>query len=40
MRMVAILAFIQEPAIRPNLGRPEHLLTRPQDDAHRFVIEH
>lgn len=39
MRMVAILAFIQEPAVRPDLGGPENLTARAQDDPHRFVVE-
>jgi len=39
MRMVAIFAFIQEPAIRPDLGGPEYLTSGAQDDPHRFVVE-
>ena len=40
MRVIAIFSFIQEPAIRPNLGGSQDLLAGAQDDAHRFVIEY
>jgi len=40
MRMVAIFSLIEEPAIRPNLGRSEDLLPGPQDNAHRLVVEY
>lgn len=40
MRVIAIFSFIQEPAIRPDLGRPEDLPPGPQDDPHRFVVEY
>lgn len=39
MRVIAVLTLIQEPAVRPNLGRPEHLLPGAEDDAERFVVE-
>ena len=39
VRVVAVLAFVGEPAVRPNLGRPQNLLTRPQDDAEGLVVE-
>ncbi len=39
MCVIAVLSLVQEPAVRPNLGRPEHLLPGAQDDAHRFVVE-
>jgi len=39
MRVIAVFAFIHEPAVRPDLGWSEHLLPGPQDDAHRLVVE-
>jgi len=39
MRVIAVFSFVQEPAVRPNLGWPEHLLAGPQYDAHRLVVE-
>lgn len=40
MRVVAIFALIEEPAVRPDLGRSEDLLPGPQDDAHRLIVEY
>jgi hypothetical protein len=40
MRVIAVFSFIQEPAVRPNLGWPQDLPAGPQDDAHRFVVEY
>ena len=40
MGVIPVLPFIQEPAIRPNLGGPQHLLAGSQNDAHRFVVDH
>ena len=40
MGMVAILAFIEEPAVCPDLGRPQNLLAGPQNDPHRFIVEY
>ena len=39
MRVVAIFSFIQEPAVRPDLGGPQDLLAGPQDNPHRLVVE-
>src|SRR3989442_7435679 len=38
--VIAILPFIEEPAVGPNLGGSQHLLAGPQDDAHRLVVEY
>ncbi len=40
MRMVAILTFIEEPAVCPNLGGLQNLLAGPQNNPHRFVVEY
>ncbi len=40
MSMIAILAFIEEPAVCPDLGGPQNLLAGPQNDPHRFVVEY
>jgi len=40
MRVVAILAFIEEPAVCPDLGGPQDLLAGPQNDPHRFVVDY
>lgn len=39
MRMVSVLALVCKPAIRPDLGGSQNLLTRAEDDAHRLDIE-
>ena len=39
VRVVAVLSFIGEPAIRPNLRGPQNLLTGPQDDPEGLVVE-
>ena len=39
MGMVAILAFIEEPAVCPDLGGPKNLLAGSQNNPHRFVVE-
>ena len=39
MRVIAVLPFVREPAIGPDLGRAQHLLAGAQDDADRFVVE-
>src|SRR5216117_4175276 len=38
--MIAVFTLIQEPAVRPNLGGPQHLPAGSQNDAHRFVVDH
>ena len=40
MGMVAILAFIEEPAVCPDLGGPQNLLAGPQNNPHRFIVEY
>ena len=40
MRVIAVFSLVGEPAVRPDLGRPENLAPSPQDDAHRFVVEY
>ena len=40
MRMIAVLSLIEEPAVRPNLGGSQDLLSGPQDDAHRLIGEY
>ena len=37
--VVAILAFIREPAVRPDLGGAQHLRAGAQDDAHGLIVE-
>ncbi len=39
MRVIAIFSFIEEPAVSPDLGRAQDLLTGPQDNPHRLVVE-
>src|SRR5258706_563449 len=39
MGMVAILAFIEEPAVCPDLGGPQNLLAGAQNNPHRFIVE-
>src|SRR6266436_2877429 len=39
MRVIAIFPFIEEPAVRPDLGGPQDLPAGPQDDAHWLVVE-
>ena len=40
MRVIAVFTLVGEPAIRPNLGGFKNLLTGPQDNAHRFIVEY
>jgi len=40
MGMIAILAFIEEPAVCPDLGGPQNLLAGSQNNPHRFVVEY
>jgi hypothetical protein len=40
MRVIAVFPFIQEPAVRPNLGGPQNLPAGAQDNPHRLVIEY
>ena len=39
MRVIAIFPFIEEPAVRPDLGGPQDLPAGPQDDTHWLVVE-
>jgi len=39
VRVVAVLPFIGEPAIRPNLRGPQNLLTSAQDDSQGLIVE-
>jgi hypothetical protein len=40
VRVVPVLPFIGEPAIRPNLCGPKDLLTGAQDNSQRLVVEY
>ena len=40
MRVIAIFAFIEKPAVRPDPGGPQDLLAGPEDDPHRLVVEY
>ena len=40
MRVIAVLTLVGEPAIRPDLGGLQNLLTGPEDNPHRFIVEH
>lgn len=40
MRVIAVFPFIEEPAVRPDLGGPQDLPAGAQDDSHRFVVEY
>ena len=37
--MVPILAFIREPAVRPDLGGAQNLRAGAEDDAHGLIVE-
>ena len=39
VRVIAVLPFVGEPAIRPNLRGAENLRTSPQDNPQGLVIE-
>jgi hypothetical protein len=38
--VIAVFALVGKPAIRPNLGGLQNLLTGPEDNPHRFIVEH
>jgi hypothetical protein len=40
MCVIAVFSLVGEPAIRPNLCRPENLATSPENDPQRLVIEY
>lgn len=40
MGVIAIFPFIQEPAVRPDLGWTQDLPAGAQDDPHRLVVEY
>jgi len=40
MCVIAVFPFIEEPAVRPDLGGPQDLSAGPKDDAHRFIVEY
>ena len=40
MCVIAVFSLIQEPAVGPDFGGSQDLLSGPQDDPHRFAVEY